>query len=59
MSMKLQWTTAMALMPSSIGSAFSQSVDEFEEKHLASIATPEGKAYETVAASHSSFYAID
>jgi len=50
MCMKLQKTIVTTLMLSSVGTAFCQSVEEFEKKHLASIATPEGKAYESVAA---------
>ena len=37
-------------MLSSVGSALCQSVEEFEKKHLDSVATAEGKAYESVAA---------
>jgi len=50
MCVKLQKTIVITLMLSSVGTAFCQSVEELEKKHLASIATHEGKAYESVAA---------
>ena len=47
--MKLQMIIVTGLMLSSVGTAFAQSVEELEKKHLSSIATPEGKAYESLA----------
>jgi hypothetical protein len=47
--MKLQKIIVTSLMLSSVSTAFGQSVEELEKKHLSSIATPEGKAYESLA----------
>jgi len=49
--MKLQKTVVTSLMLFSVGTAFCQSVGELEKKHQDSIATPEGKAYESLATS--------
>jgi hypothetical protein len=49
MCMKLLKIIVTGLMLSSISAAFGQSVEELEMKHLSSIATPEGKAYESIA----------
>ena len=49
MCMKLKKIIVTGLMLSSVSPAFGQSVEELEKKHLSSIATPEGKAYESLA----------
>jgi hypothetical protein len=48
MGMKLQRIFLAVLMLSSVSAAFGQSVEEFEKQHFASVATPEGKAYESL-----------
>lgn len=47
--MKLQRILLTVLILSSVSTAFGQPVEEFEKQHLASVATPEGKAYESLA----------
>jgi len=47
--MKLQKIIVTALLLSSVSTAFGQSVEELEKKHLSSVATPEGKVYESLA----------
>ena len=47
--MKLRDIIISALLLSSVSPAFGQSVEEFENKHNDSIATAEGKTYESLA----------
>ena len=47
--MRLQNIVIASLLLSSVNTAYGQSVAELEKEHLSSIATPEGKAYESLA----------
>ena len=49
MGMKLQKIVITLIVLASASVASCQSVEEFEKKHRASIATPEGKTYKSLA----------